>query len=61
MYYLFQVMQRRMDGSEDFNRTWQEFAEGFGNLTGEFWAGMAFNKNSLKKIILCMAQLRCMV
>ena len=31
------VVQRRQDGSVDFNRGWVEYGEGFGSFTGEFW------------------------
>ena len=41
------VIQRRIDGSIDFNRGWTEYEEGFGILpisdkdtTGEFWIGL---------------------
>ena len=33
------VIQRRQDGSIDFDRTWTEYKHGFGSLTGEFWYG----------------------
>ena len=29
------MVQRRQDGSVDFNRGWVEYEEGFGSLTGE--------------------------
>ena len=34
------VVQRRQDGSVDFNRGWLEYEEGFRSLTGEFWYGL---------------------
>ena len=34
------VIQRRRDGTVDFNRGWVEYEEGFGSLTGELWYGL---------------------
>jgi hypothetical protein len=33
------VFQRRMDGAVDFYRTWDEYANGFGDLLREHWLG----------------------
>ncbi len=34
------VFQRRMDGSENFNRSWADNVDGFGKLKREHWLGL---------------------
>ncbi|KAF5296556.1 hypothetical protein FQA39_LY12474 [Lamprigera yunnana] len=33
------LIQKRYDGSVDFNRNWNEYSNGFGSATGEHWLG----------------------
>ncbi|XP_039250431.2 ficolin-1-A-like [Styela clava] len=36
----YYVIQRRIDGSVDFDREFEDYVSGFGNMTGNFWIGL---------------------
>ncbi|KAJ8033625.1 Ryncolin-4 [Holothuria leucospilota] len=38
-FLILQVIQRRVNDSVDFQRTYEDYQKGFGNLKGNFWLG----------------------
>ncbi|XP_040000018.1 angiopoietin-related protein 3-like [Xiphias gladius] len=48
------VIQRRRDGSVNFDQTWEKYDNGFGDFQGEFWLG-------LRKIHSLAAQGNCVL
>ncbi|XP_049583073.1 angiopoietin-related protein 3 [Syngnathus scovelli] len=43
------VIQRRADGSVDFDQTWQKYEKGFGDLEKDFWLGLKKIHSILKQ------------
>ena len=40
LIFSFQVFQKRVNGSVDFYRSFNEYENGFGSVYGEFWLGI---------------------
>ena len=47
------VIQRRVDGSEDFFRSWRSYKQGFGSLLHDYWLGLVMHVTSVKPCNAC--------
>ncbi len=52
-----QVIQRRMDGSVNFYRPWNQYKKGFGNVESEYWMG----KISQRVCVCVDVHVQCLV
>ena len=54
---LYQVFQRRFDGSVSFDRNWDDYVAGFGSLDGEFWLGEGDLQSHTPKNLHCLTSI----
>ena len=43
-----QVIQRRIDGSVNFDKSWEYYEAGFGNIEHEYWLGWYMYRSIIK-------------
>lgn len=52
------VVQRRLNGSVSFNRSWRDYSKGFGNAAGDFFIGLErlhiITKSQRYELYICM-------
>ena len=51
------VIQKRLDGSVDFHRYWNDYRNGFGYSNGEYWIGKTIPDQILISMIIMLIHL----